>query len=305
MIEVGIIGYGFVGQALAQIAVKEKIKVIPFDLYEERFAGPQQMLAAFNCDFVFVCVPTPTDPEDGMIDVSIVLDAACKWNEFNQNPESVLVIKSTVPPGTTDEIIEYLDNDRIVHNPEFLNQATAMEDFMKLDEIVLGGKEEYCNKVLELYKKWVFAHPIRKSKLRFEDGGYTVYGEPRYCVTDSVTAELTKTVRNAFYATKISFMNDVKELCDKMKIDYDGFREVFAHSGKQSWVNPQHTKVPGPDGKSGFAGKCLPKDAVGLAALADTYDVEMSILKAANKSNERRRPEAYGDVNETEEADDL
>jgi UDPglucose 6-dehydrogenase len=302
MIEVGIIGYGYVGKAVGQLAVKDQIKVIPFDLYQEEYNSPQQMLAAFNCDIVFVCVPTPTDPEDGMIDVSIVLDAACKWNEFSQKDDSVLVIKSTVPPGTTDEIIEYLDNDRIVHNPEFLSQATAMEDFLSLDEIIIGGKEEHCNKVSELYKKWVFNHPDKKPTLRFEDGGHTVYGTPRHCLVDSATAEMIKMARNSFYATKLSFMNEVRDLCYEMKVDYHKFQEVFAYSGNQSWVNPNHTKVPGPDGQLGFGGKCLVKDALGLAVLADTYDVDMPVLKAANKSNQGRRPEAY---DEDQKVDDI
>jgi UDPglucose 6-dehydrogenase len=295
VLEVGIIGYGYVGKALGQLAVEEKIKVIPFDVYQKQYNGPQQMLAAFGADIVFVCVPTPTDPEDGMLDVSIVLDAACKWNEFNLKPDSVLVIKSTIPPGTTDEIIEYLDNDRVVHNPEFLSQENSMKDFMNLDEVILGGKKDHCQKVLDMYDKWVSCHPVRKAKLRIEDGGFTIYGKPRYCITDAVSAEMVKMVRNAFYLTKLSFMNDVRELCKKVDVDYSDFRDIFAYSGKQSWVNPNHTVVPGRDGQVGVGGACLPKDALGLEALAKTYNIDMTVLQAANKVNKYRRPESYKD----------
>jgi len=304
MKSVGIIGYGFVGKALGQLAIKDQIRCVPFDVYNESFAGPQQMLEAFNCDYVVVCVPTPQD-EDGMLDVSIVVDAAEKWEEFCQNEESILVIKSTVPPGCVDELCEHLETDRIVHNPEFLSQNTHMEDFMNIDEIVVGGKREHCESLMELYKTWVHVHPVRKSKLRFEDGGYTVYGEPSYVITDAMTAEMIKMVRNSFYATKLTFMNEVRDLCDKMKINYGNFRETFARSGKNSWINPQHTVVPGVDGKRGFGGKCLPKDAIGLVALAKTYDVEMPVLEAANKSNKDRRPEAYDEEDEHKEVDDL
>jgi UDPglucose 6-dehydrogenase len=280
MIEVGIIGYGVVGQALGQFALKDQIKVIPFDLYQERFNSPQQMLTAFNADIVFVCVPTPTDPEDDMLDISLVLDTACKWNEFTAKPNSVLVIKSTIPPGTTDEIIDYLDNDRIVHNPEFLNQATAREDFLAEDHIVIAGPNSNCvQKVSELYE--IFYRARGKDDLRIQ-----INSDPKI-------AELTKMIRNAFYLTKLSFMNDVSELCQQVGVEYNNLQPLFAQQGHNSWIDPQHTKVPGLDGKNGVGGKCLPKDSLGLVALADIYKVDMSVLKAANKSNQRRRPEVY------------
>lgn len=284
MKSVGIIGYGFVGKALGQLAIKDKIKCVPFDIYDEKFSGPAQMLEAYNCDFVFVCVPTPQD-EDGMLDVSIVVDSAEKWFEFCQNEESILVVKSTVPPGCVNELCEHLGTDRIVHNPEFLSQKTHMEDFMHCDEIVIGGAQEHCESLRDLYRLWQNKHPVRTKQ---HVGASEI-------ITDSVTAEMIKMVRNSFYATKVSFMNDVYDLCDAMNINYSNFRKAFARSGKHSWINPKHTVVPGADGKRGFGGKCLPKDAIGLHALAKIYKVDMPVLDAANKSNKERRPEAYSE----------
>lgn len=292
MIEVGVIGYGFVGKAVSQLAVKDKIKVIPFDLYQQEYAGPMQMLAAYNADIVFVCVPTPTDPEDGALNVDIVVDSASKWKEFSQKPDSVLVIKSTIPVGTIDELCEYEESDRIVHNPEFLTERTAMQDFMDADEIIVGGPNKECvNRVLDLYSVWV-------ENTRKADNGTVLF--PKMVETDAKTAELVKNVRNSFYATKVSFFNEVADLCESMDVKYDDFRKVFARSGKHAWVNPQHTFVPGPDGKKGYGGKCLIKDSLGLATLADTHGVDLTVLKAANKSNISRRPDEY----RTDKSDD-
>ena len=283
MIEIGIIGYGFVGKAVGQLAMKDKIRVIPFDPCIEEYAGPSQMLAAYDADFVFVCVPTPADVEDGRLDVSIVVDVANKWQELSTNNNSILIIKSTIPVGTTDELCEFLETDHIVHNPEFLSQRTAMEDFKNADEIIIGGANRgFCERVKEVYELWW------KQVDR-----WITYKEQNIIITDAKLAEMTKIARNSFYAVKVTYMNEVAEVCKSMEIDYAVFRKIFARSGKHAWINPQHTYVPGPDGLAGYGGRCIIKDALGLAALADTYDVDMAVLKTTNKQNKLRRPDEY------------
>jgi len=293
---VGIIGYGFVGKAVGQMAVKDAIRVIPFDIYNETYSSPAQMLAAFSADFVFACVPTPTDPEDGRLDVSIVVDCVKKWKDVSQNINSVLVIKSTIPVGTVDELCDLFETDRIVHNPEFLTERTAMQDFLEVDEIVVGGPNPAaCELVIDLYNTWI--HAIRPGSQP---------GDIKVVSTDARTAEMVKMVRNSFYAAKVAFMNQIYDLCVSMDIDYGKFRDIFAREGKHAWVNPMHTYVPGPRGAEYdelgnitnehnrfFAGKCLPKDSLGLVSLADSYDVDMTILKEAILANDKKR-EASG-----------
>jgi UDPglucose 6-dehydrogenase len=280
MFSVGIIGYGFVGKALGQIAIKDQIKVIPFDINNEKFNSAEQMLAAYACDFVFVCVPTPSG-EDGLLDISIVFDVIEKWKELNQDPASILVVKSTVPPGFTDEIVEHFGTKRVVFCPEFLTERTANDDFLMCDEIIAGGPDEdCCNEVLALLK------------IFYESGNAADYKRV-YINTDAKSAELIKMARNAYYAMKVSFMNELADLCSAMNINYENFRSSFVHQGRNAWVDPQHTLVPGPDGKRGFGGKCFPKDTLSLISLAENNGVEMPILRAAHLSNKNRRPEEY------------
>lgn len=276
MISVGIIGYGVVGKAVGLLAVKDEIKVVPHDLFIEEYSNPQNMLQAYNSDFVFICVPTPQD-KDGTLNVDLVVESVNKWKDFSSNKDSVLVIKSTVPPGCTKELCELYQDDRIVFNPEFLSQARARQDFLEMDDIVIGGDKSATYKLQELYKLWDRTHPLRQEILAGK--------EPRYSLTDSTTAEMVKIARNSFYALKVAYSNQIYDLCQALNIDYNSFREIFAYEGKQSWVNPQHTLVPGPDGKRGFGGSCLPKDSSGLRALAAIFGVDLSVLESAIKYN--------------------
>lgn len=276
---VGIVGYGFVGKAVAQLADSYEVNI--YDSYIEEHDGVEKANAAYLSDFVILCVPTPRD-FDGNLDMEIVDGCANTWNWYNgrgkqggPNKDSILVIKSTIEPGTVDRLCRYYDTNRIVHNPEFLTQRTAMEDFRKPVEVIVGGDLSICQEVVNMYK------------------GYYPFGndEPEYYSVSGQMAELVKMARNSFYALKVSYFNEIFELCNALNIEYKDFQEVFTLGGKHPWIAKQHTQVPGPDGMVGFAGKCLPKDTEGLCELADCFGVEMSTLRAAIESNKRRRNE--------------
>lgn len=274
---VGIIGYGFVGKAVAQMGDVYDLSVC--DPFVENFSSDEDRSAAYTSDFVFVCVPTPSDNE-GTLDTTIVEECVARWVWYNvkgnhphANKESVLVIKSTINAGTLDYLRRKWLTDRIVHNPEFLTQRTAMEDFREPVEVVVGGADPMNKKVIDLYK------------------GYYPFGdnEPSYHSVSGKEAELLKMSRNSFYALKVSYFNEIYELCEKLELSYNSFIQLFTLEGKHPWVAKQHTQVPGPDGMVGYGGACLPKDSQGLVELASRVGVNMPTLEAAVKSNKRRR----------------
>jgi len=264
---IGIVGYGFVGKAVSQIQ-----KVHKTEIYDPAFQQYAENFEAFRQDIVFVCVPTPT--ERGEVILSYVEDSAQKWNDL-KSEDSILVLKSTIPAGTTDYFCEKYGTNNIVHNPEFLTQRTANQDFLNPLEVIIGGDKSCCDRVAGLYKDFYNLHSESAAEIQ-------------YFSISSRQAELLKTVRNSFYATKVSFFNEVYDLCNALDIEYDSFINVFTLGGSHPWVGNQHVFVPGPDGKLGFAGACLPKDSEGLLNLSKKRGVSMLVLEAAIKTNKRR-----------------
>jgi UDPglucose 6-dehydrogenase len=265
---IGIVGYGFVGKAVAQLN-----EFFPVEIYDPFIDEYMFNLKAFKQDIVFVCVPTPSK-ENGELDTTIVEQVTKQWRGLTTK-ESILVVKSTVPPGTTAMLCNMFSTDKIIHNPEFLSQNTAMEDFRKPEEVVIGHyNRSAAEKLVNLYKKY-----------------YPLNLEVPYYVGLGVEAEMLKMVRNSYYALKVSFFNQVEELCDMHEIEYSKFREMLTLGGRHPWLASQHTMVPGPDGKYGFGGACLPKDSEGLCRVAEQVGVEMTVLKEAIAYNKRRRNE--------------
>lgn len=255
---VGIIGHGFVGTAMAQVGSAE--------IYDPNKKEFSKNMKAFSQDLVFVCVPTPPSPT-GDLDTSIVESSARKWKELKKE-NSILVIKSTIPVGTVERLCQGIQENNIVHNPEFLTERTANEDFLNPKEVIVGGNKESSETVVEFYKGF--------------------YGDKdiQYFSVPAKTAEMIKITRNSFYALKVSFFNEVYKLCEAMGQDYEEFKNLFTLNGLHPWIGNQHVSVPGPDGKLGYGGKCLPKDAEGLLKIAEKHDIIMKTLKAAVTVNE-------------------
>lgn len=268
---VGIIGYGFVGRATAELRTISKINI--YDPFLKDYFSQQHYKDAYNSHFVICCVPTP-EGKDGNVDLKTLNESVQRWSTFGM--ENIFIIKSTIPAGTVDRLCKKYNTKNIIHNPEFLTERTHIEDFNNPTDVVIGGDKEICEKLANLYKK--FYNNIDNSK---------EYIDINICT--AMEAELLKTVRNSFYATKVSFMNEVYLFARKLGIDYNSFEKVLTNDGKHPWWGPQHTKVPGHDGKLGWGGKCFPKDTSGLYQLAKDKGVNLSILKAAIKRNKKFR----------------
>ena len=199
--KIGIIGQGFVGTAVRE-GLKDYHKVNTFDLVQECSCDSLDSLID-KSKIIFVCVPTPMN-KDGSCNTDIVESVVKNIDEsvvYRNVSNVVVVIKSTIPPGTTERLNEECKHIQVVFNPEFLTEANFIEDFKNQDRIIIGGPRPASTRVRQLfYKAFPNAHIIK---------------------TGSTTAEMVKYTTNTFLATKVSFANEIKMICDKVGIDYD------------------------------------------------------------------------------------
>ena len=259
MTKIGIIGNGFVGNAIHQ-GMMSHYKVLVYDINPSRTLNSLDEIN--KVDVVFVCVPTPTD-QSGKIDISLIKDAI-----KSLDAGKTIIIKSTITPDAARELNENFRNQNIVYNPEFLSERTAVEDFQNPTRIILGGNPQRVEEIYKLYLK--------------------VFPEVEYIKTDFKTACFIKYLCNCFYATEISILNEFKQVADKEEVDWETAIRGLLSSG---WVNSMHTNVPGPDGKHGFGGKCFPKDINAFIDFSLTTGVKPIILKAAWEKNLEVREE--------------
>jgi UDPglucose 6-dehydrogenase len=217
-------------------------------------------------DIIFLALPTPQGA-DGAADLSAVLEVAEQIGELMPGPR-IVVDKSTVPVGTADRVRETIaartaHEVDVASNPEFLREGLAVEDFMKPERVIIGTRKESTRKVMEdLYKPFVRS------------------GNP-IMFMDERSAELTKYAANAFLATKISFMNEIANLCQKVGADVDHVRMGM---GTDSRIGKRFL-FPG----IGYGGSCFPKDVQALARSGDEYGVPLKILSAVMEVNEAQK----------------
>jgi len=258
---IGIIGQGFVGNAIYQ-KFKKYYKIKTFDLDESKSNSTKQELLD-NSDIVFVCLPTPMN-KDGSCNTDIV-EGAIK--DLNDAGEYIVVIKSTIEPGTTDRLNEKYSNIDIVFNPEFLTEANAVDDFENQTRIILGG----TNKSTTIIKR-IYSSIFRKTS--------------KIVKTDAKTAELVKYVTNCFLATKVSFANEIYQLCEGLELDYD---KVIEYATYDERLGLSHWGVPGPDGDFGYGGHCFPKDLQALITISKELGTINNVLKASQQTNDTVR----------------
>lgn len=215
-----------------------------------------------DSQIIFLALPTPSD-EDGSADLKYVLGVAEQLGELLEN-YAVIVDKSTVPVGTADRVTEKIklkakvDFD-VVSNPEFLREGVAVDDFMKPDRVVIGTSSERAQKIMNsLYAPFV------------RQGNPIIFMDER-------SAELTKYAANAFLAVKITFMNEIANLCEKVGADVDAVRRGV---GTDNRIGKRFL-FPG----IGYGGSCFPKDVQALAKAAEDNHYDFRILKSVMKVN--------------------
>ena len=257
--KVGVIGNGFVGEAIS-FAFSSISNIYVYDIDPSKCLN--DIKSVHNCDFIFVCVPTPMY-EDGSQDLSYVESA---FQKATDGP--VYILKSTVLPGTTERLTKKYPNIKIIFSPEFLTERTAKLDMLTQSRIILGGELSLTEKAKTLFNQ--------RFKIK------------NIIQTDSKTAELTKYMNNTFFATKVSIMNEFKLLCDKIGANWEDALKGFVSDGR---IGDSHLNVPGHDGKLGYGGTCFPKDVNALLSFSKMLDIELNTINGGWETNLKVRKE--------------
>lgn len=224
-----------------------------------------------NCEIVFIAVGTPMG-NDGSADLQYVLEVAKSIGKTMQH-RLVVVDKSTVPVGTADKVKETIQNELdkreesiefdVVSNPEFLKEGAAINDFMKPDRVVIGTESRYAvDKMKQLYAPFCMSHE-------------------RFIAMDVRSAEMTKYAANAMLATKISFMNEIANICEKVGADAN---QVRIGIGSDSRIGYSFI-YPG----SGYGGSCFPKDVKALKRIAENNDYRAKLISAVEEVNDAQK----------------
>ena len=246
--KIGVIGFGTVGEAIAK-----GFNFLGYRVYvndKEKFAIYSKKYLMENCDVTFICVQTPPK-EDGSIDLSRIYEVIDEVAKYK--PKSVIVIKSTVTPGTTVKLSKEYPEITFAVNPEFLRHKHALTDFINPSKIVIGAEDRgVAFKISSLYSK------IKVPKI----------------ITDPTTAETIKYINNAFLSLKVAFSNEVKNICETLKVDP---REVMYAVCLDRRINPSHLDPV----KGLISGKCLPKDLYAIIKLCENK-CKTPLLKATS-----------------------
>jgi len=238
-------------------------EMVPRNVREERLVFTTDIKAAVeSSEILFIAVGTPQD-EDGSADLTHVLAVADDIGR-HMNGFKIVINKSTVPVGTARKVRQTIaartsHRFAVVSNPEFLKEGTAVDDFLKPDRVVIGVDDPEVERVMrDLYEPFVrTGHPI--------------------LVMDPVSSELTKYAANAMLATRISFMNEIANLCDKVGADV---RQVRMGMGTDARIGASFL-FPG----LGYGGSCFPKDVKALIRTARDYQVPMRVVQAVDEAN--------------------
>jgi len=245
--QIGIVGGGVVGMAVKAQYPEAKI----FDKYRELNSWEE----VSESEVIFICVPTPFD---GGCDISAVEETLKK---LRNDKGKIAVIKSTVVPGTTEKLQEQYPDVPLLFNPEFLDDRTAREDFVRPDKQIVGytkASKGVANEVLEML-------PIA----------------PFSKIMTATEAEIVKYMVNTYYATKVVFANQFYDICERTGVNFDEVRAAFESDRR---VAPGNFDV-WHGGFRGFGGKCLPKDLESLLAQAKNMGIELPLLSAVREIN--------------------
>jgi len=261
---IGIVGQGFVGSAI-KAGLEDFYPIKTYDIDSEKCNSTLEGLVK-ESTIIFQCLPTPMK-QSGECDLSIVFESANNINNLCSGSEDkILIIKSTVPPGTTRIINEKCKNIDVIFSPEFLTEANSFGDFKNQSRIILGGFRPATTVVKMMFRKAFPQIPIVK--------------------TSAEIAETVKYFTNCFLASKVIFANEMYQICKSLSIDYDKVTEYALHDNR---IGKSHLQVPGPDGDFGFGGHCFPKDLKSIIYEALKNGVEPTFLKEVNSKNNELR----------------
>jgi nucleotide sugar dehydrogenase len=262
---VGIIGNGFVGSAILHGFILHVDNIMIYDKDPKLSTNTLKEISD-TCDVIFICVPTPMF-ESGECDLSIVESVVRDISQYENSNNPILVIKSTVVPGTVESLASKYPDMNFVFNPEFLTERKARLDFINTSRIVLGSNSKASLEIVENLYSLRFPHT-------------------KVIKTDFATAQLIKYMANCFFATKVSFMNEMYQICQAVEGDWTAAIEGFITDGR---IGNSHIDVPGHDGDFGFGGKCFPKDLNAMIKRAEALGIDPVVMKGAWEKNKEVR----------------
>ncbi len=256
--KIGLVGAGFVGTAVKNAYNTYDIPVVTHDPAKGFVASWDELK---SCDAVFVCVPSPTTLS-GECDTTILKEVLNNLAGM----EGVIISKVTAPPSVYASL--HVIHPNLVHAPEFLVAATANDDYIHGLFGYVGGTEHYTKIAEEIIR-----------------GGQRNLQEVIHCTI--AEAALAKYTINSFLALKVSFMNQIYDVCKSSGISFPALINLLRAEKR---LGNSHFHVPGPDGKRGFGGACFPKDTAALSFEAEKTGVDLTILKSAIEYNNKIRP---------------
>lgn len=231
-----IVGHGFVGKAVEYAFTHP---MIDLHVADPKYGTTVDDLIDAQPNCVFVCAPTPMNPETGFVDASIVEDAVLKLIEHT---DALVVIKSTVTPDVIDRLYNSIFEDgidRLVYNPEFLTEKNAEEQFVNAEYHVIGGTQRASAELIEIYDVFSLCKSNEYFRMSACEAAFVKYGV------------------NTFLATKVTFFNQLFDLVNAYQCSYNVVSRAI---GRDPRIGIGHTRVPGYDRKRGFGGACFPKD---------------------------------------------
>ena len=243
MIKIGIIGYGFVGQAIDYAftsAAVEKFYVDP------KLGTTMEDLIKFEPQYTFVCVPTPMK-DDGTVEDGLVRDAV---EDLINHTNSVVIIKSTITPDS----VSSMEQDRVVYNPEFLTEKNAKADLVMADYHIIGGDLWLCERVADIYRQ------------------YSMCMTNDFYFMSATDASFVKYASNSFLAMKVTFFNQLHDSVTKFGSNWSLVSSALARDKR---IGRSHTVVPGYDNKRGYGGACFPKDTLAFIK----FDNDLTLLE--------------------------
>ena len=262
-LNIGIVGQGFVGSAIRE-GLQNFYKIRTYDIDKTKCNSTHSQVC-LESDIIFMCLPTPMR-KDGSCDTRILEEAIRKVDltVYQHKHRPIIVVKSTVPPGTTSKLDGMAPYCDVCFSPEFLTEANSFEDFKNQSRIIIGGRG--AKKVKQMFRKPFPDIPI--------------------VVTKSETAEMVKYFTNCFLATKVTFANQMYEICENTDIDYDKVCEYALYDDR---IGKSHLAVPGPDGERGFGGHCFPKDLSAMINFSDEKEIDNHFLASVEIYNNEIR----------------
>lgn len=252
---IGIIGYGIVGQAVAYGFSRQEIHI--YDKFKP--SEPLDSVVS-NSDYLFICLPTPFKKDSQEIDLSIIDEALGSITPLTDKTDKIIIIKSTIVPGTTSKYAQKHPQSLFCFNPEFLTERSFLQDFINADRVILGTNSDLVfRKVSAIYQTIMPNTPIFQ--------------------TDSTTAEMVKYMANAFLAAKVIFANEMYDICQKLGISYEEVKHMVVADQR---IGASHLEVTT---LRGFGGKCFPKDLVALLGFCRKNKIDVSLLEQVWQKN--------------------